>query len=508
MSADDRVPIPGTHRGVWPGSREVQSLSSETDVRLTAWLRPPRGAELDVAYAQTLGATLPQQRKYLEPTSLAERTAADPADVESLSRYCERFGLTIVESHWRSVVISGPIQRLIRAFGATVAMFVDTNQRRFRHRSGALHVPADLAAKLRGVFGLHQWPRSQKLGALERHATPLSASEVAARYRFPNGDGSGQTIGVLQFRGIFKPADFDLSMRTEGVATDRPIVKRVDDAAVAHEIETTKDLEAALDVQVIGALAPGARIVVYEAPDDERGFLDAIRAALFDEEYRPSILSISYGWPEHLWTPAALDILSELFTVAALFGVSIFCSSGDNGAELDDDGKPHVLAPASSPFAHACGATVIRTTRSGEEEVAWERSGGGFSARFDPPSWQSIARSEATRYGIDAGRGVPDVAAEEQPGYRVFMDGIELAMGGTSAVAPMWAALTARINQRLGLPIGFFAPLLYARASGGLFRDVTTGSNGRFQARAGWNPCTGLGVPVGVEIEKALREGA
>ncbi|MGZ3530908.1 MAG: S53 family peptidase [Vulcanimicrobiaceae bacterium] len=504
MVEEKRVPIPGTQRKVWPRSHRAEPLATDAHVHLTAWLRPRCGGDLDVEYARTLGATSPLHRTYADRKTLALQTDAESADVELLRGYCEGFGLTIVASHWRSVTISGSIERLVQAFGATVAIFEDESERRFRHRSGALHVPPDIAGVVRGVFGMHQWPRSRKLGSLQRHATPLCAHDVATRYQFPDADGCGQTIGVMQLRGVFNPGDFDQCMRAQGLAPAHPIVKRVDNAAVAHEIATTKDLEASLDVQIIGSLAPGARIVVYEAPDDERGFLDAIRNALFDEENAPSVLSISYGWPEPLWTPVALSILDELFTVAALIGVSVFCSSGDNGAELDYDAKPHVLAPASSPFAIACGATVI-ASNAGAEEQAWEKTGGGFSERFDVPQWQDVARSAASHYDMHPGRGVPDVAAQQQPGYYVVMDGMELAMGGTSAIAPMWSALTARINQRLGVPIGFFSPILYQRSVEQLFGDVTTGSNGRFQAGAGWNPCTGLGVPIGTAIEKALR---
>jgi kumamolisin len=507
MAEEKRVPIPGTERTVWPGSHRAESLVSDVDVHLTAWLRPRRGGGLDGEFARSLGGTPPLQRTYADRKTLARQTGADPADVEMLRRYCEGFGLTIVDSHWRSVAISGSIERLVQAFGATVAIFEDESQRRFRHRSGALHVPPDIAAVVRAIFGLHQWPRSRKLGSLQRHTTPLGAHDVATRYQFPDADGRGQTIGVVQLRGVFKPSDFNQCMRAQGLTPAQPILKRVDNAAVAHEIATTKDLEAALDVQIIGSLAPGARIVVYEAPDDERGFLDAIREALFDEDNAPSVLSISYGWPEHLWTPVALSLLDDLLTVAALAGVSVFCSSGDNGAELDYDGKPHVLAPASSPFAIACGATVI-TADAGAQEQAWEKTGGGFSERFEAPQWQEVARSTTSRYDVNAGRGVPDVAAQQAPGYYVVMEGIELAMGGTSAVAPMWSALTARINQRLGVPIGFFSPILYRQPDEQLFVDVTTGSNGRFQAGAGWNPCTGLGVPVGIAIEKALRQSS
>ncbi|MDP9018596.1 MAG: S53 family peptidase [Candidatus Eremiobacteraeota bacterium] len=506
ITTGQRVPIPRTHRATWPGSTPAATLTSDADVMLTAWLRPKKGGELDVARACKLGASPPLQRSYMKRAALRDESDADPAERERFGAYCANLGIRVVESHWRSVAISGPLERLIDAFGATVATFFDGNGKHFRHRSDSLHVPHDIAVMLCGVFGLHQWPRSSRLGALQRHATPLTAGDVVKRYAFPDADGAGQTIGVTQFRGEFKADDFDRCMQAQGVTAARPIVKRVDDAALTHEFETTKDLEAALDVQIIGSLAPAARIVIYEAPDDERGFLDAIRTALFDAEFAPSVLSISYGWPEHLWTPAALDVLDELFTVAALVGVSVFCSSGDNGAELDYDGKPHVLAPASSSFVHACGATELSSDAANQAETAWEKTGGGFSTHYDVPPWQGIATSSAAAYEVAAGRGVPDMAAQQLPGYCVYLDGVELAIGGTSAVAPMWSALAARINQRLGVPIGLFSPMLYASRAK-LLRDVTDGSNGPFQARPGWNPCTGLGVPIGTAIEAALRTG-
>jgi kumamolisin len=499
----ERIPIPGTKRGVWPGSRNAGPVAADSEILLTAWLRPRHGGDLDAERALALGAQPPSQRRYADRKTLERQTAADPADVELLSRYCSDFGIRVADSDWRSVTVSGPIERLIEAFGATVAIFEDESERRFRHRSGALHVPPEIVAIVRGVFGLHQWPRSHKLGALARHTTPLQAADVAARYSFPEGDGGGQTIGVVALNGVFNAADFEASMRAQQVAPAQPFVRRVDDAVLKHTILTNKDLEAALDVQIIGALAPAARVAVYEGPNDERGFLDAVRTALFDDELAPSVLSISYGWPESLWTPVALSILDELFCVAALVGMSVFCSSGDNGAELDGAGTPHVVAPASSPFAVACGATIIA---DGGAERAWERTGGGFSSRFGVPPWQNAAPSLAAHYGVHGGRGVPDVAAQQAPGYYVVMDGTELAMGGTSAVAPVWAALAARINQRLGTPIGFFAPLLYRQSAEVLFTGVTVGDNGRFQAGPGWNPCTGLGVPIGTAIEKALRD--
>jgi kumamolisin len=120
------------------------------------------------------------------------------------------------------------------------------------------------------------------------------------------------------------------------------------------------------------------------------------------------------------------------------------------------------------------------------------------------PPWQDGARACAAHYGTSAGRGVPDVAAQQSPGYYVVLDGVELAMGGTSAVAPVWSALTARINQRQGVASGFFLPMLYKQSGNQLFSDVTAGSNGPYQAAKGWDPCTGLGTPLGSAIAKAL----
>lgn len=488
------VTIAGTQRNPWPGASPAHPLESDTVLTLTAWLRPRPGSEVDAAAAFAEVVKHPRDRSYATAAQLRDRTNADPADFARFTEYCESKGVEVTERHWRSVSVRAPVGRLTEAFGATVSTYVDANGRPFRHRSGALTAPADVSAMLYGIFGLHQWPRSRRIGSLQRHVDPLTAQQIAARYAFPQGDGAGQTVGVLQFSGTFKEDDFDACMRSQNVATARPAIKRIDDAALQHEFDTTKDLEAALDSQIIAALAPSARIVIYQAPDDERGFLDAIRSAIFDSEFEPSILSISYGWPELLWTPAALEVMNALFTVAAFTGVSVFCASGDNGAELDYDGAPHVLAPASNAFVHACGATSIVVDAGGEREIAWERSGGGFSEHVETPPWQHSPK-----------RGIPDIVGQETPGYCVYLEGTELAMGGTSAVAPMLAALAARLNQSLNGRMGLITPLLHASQPALLLREITEGANDAYRASAGWNPCTGLGVPIGSAIAAALR---
>jgi kumamolisin len=167
--------------------------------------------------------------------------------------------------------------------------------------------------------------------------------------------------------------------------------------------------------------------------------------------------------------------------------------------------------PASSPFVLACGGTRLEAADDEiAREVVWNAAGGatggGISDVFAPPQWQSSAGvPPSANPGGRRGRGVPDVAGDADPatGYRVRVDGRDAVFGGTSAVAPLWAALVARINQRLGTPVGFVNPRLYAAPSGA-FNDITSGTNGAYDAAAGWDPCTGLGTPDGAALLDAL----
>ena len=467
MPQSNRILIEGTERSIWPGARPVAEQLDGV-IWCTAWLRPRRSAELDVGKAQMLGATLPAKRAYADRATLARETGADPADVDLLRRYCATHGIDVVGEHWRSVVMSAPIHTFLEAFGATAGIYELADKRRFRHRSGSLHAPAEIAAlfEVPSAFinGRVRTPSvrcTATPSTVARRSDDRCALPVSGRGRVGRRRSACFRCAARSMRTTLRSA-----CRRKAYRRRRPIVKRVDNAELTHIIETAKDIESAIDTQVIGSLAPGAQIVVYATPDDERGVLDGIRSALFDDEHRPSVLSISFGVSgAALWTPVALTILDELFTVAALLGVTIFCASGDHGAQVDDQGgrtcwRRHRVR--SRMHAAARGFHQAPTRRA---EIGWESSGGGFSARFAVPAWQSVAAQAASAYHVAPGRGVPDVAAQVWPGYAVFVDGSQLALGGTSAVAPAWAALTARLNQRLGTPIGFFAPVLYGASS-------------------------------------------
>jgi kumamolisin len=262
-----------------------------------------------------------------------------------------------------------------------------------------------------------------------------------------------------------------------------------------------------LDIEVVGAIANQAKIAVYFAPNTDAGFLDAITTAIHDTTLKPSVISISWGGPENSWTTQAMMAMDSAFQAAAAMGITVCCASGDNGSsDGATDGGDHVDFPASSSFALACGGTNLQASQGAiESETVWNggagggATGGGISSLFPLPAWQN-ALSATDGQGRNVPltmRGVPDVAGDADPatGYNVRVDGADTVIGGTSAVAPLWAALVARINGIQGKPAGFLNPQLYANP--GALRDVTQGNNGDFGASAGWDACTGLGSPRG-----------
>jgi kumamolisin len=269
-----------------------------------------------------------------------------------------------------------------------------------------------------------------------------------------------------------------------------------------------------LDIEVVGAAAPGAAIAVYFAPNTDQGFLDAVTTAIHDTTHRPSVVSISWGGPESTWTSQAMQQMEEAFTAGAALGVTVTVAAGDNGStDGVTDGLQHVDFPASAPHALACGGThlALSDTTVTAPETVWGgtagdgASGGGVSDVFALPAYQAAAHvPPSLNPGGRIGRGVPDVAGDADPetGYSIRVDGGQMVVGGTSAVAPLWAALIVRLNQVAGRDVGDIHPTLYA--SPGAFTDILTGSNGSYQAGPGWDPCTGLGTPLGDKIAAIL----
>ena len=253
---------------------------------------------------------------------------------------------------------------------------------------------------------------------------------------------------------------------------------------------------------------------MYFAPNTDQGFLDALTTAIHDTTNNPSVISISWGGPENEWTQQAMMAFDAACQDAATLGVTICTASGDNGAtDGATDGQLHVDFPASSPAILACGGTTLDATGNQiKDEEAWNElatgggaTGGGVSQVFALPSWQQNAGVPKAPNGM-LGRGVPDVAGDADPnsGYQIVVDSQADVVGGTSAVAPLWAGLIALLNQQATHAVGYLNPLLYAAPVEATFHDINVGNNGGYQARPGWDPCTGLGTPDGNGLMVAL----
>jgi kumamolisin len=313
-------------------------------------------------------------------------------------------------------------------------------------------------------------------------------------------------VAIIELGGGYRLADLETYFTRQGLRTPGVVAVSVDGGRNAPG--DPADAEVMLDIEVVGAVAQGAGIAVYFAPNTTRGFYDAIAAAIHDRTRRPSVISISWGQAEAGWTAQAMGAYDALFADAAAAGITVYAASGDSGAgDGVGDGEFHVDFPASSPNVVGCGGT--RLTATGE--TAWGAlaagrgaTGGGVSRQFGAPAYQRDAKVPANPAGRP-GRGVPDIAGNADPdtGYRIRVNGEDTVIGGTSAVSPLWAGLTALANEGGTRTAGAPHGRLYAAPHA--LRDITEGDNGGYRAGPGWDACTGLGVPDGAATVAALR---
>jgi kumamolisin len=388
----------------------------------------------------------------------------------------------------------------------------------YRGREGDVCIPQELQNIVVAVLGLDDRPvakphyrPAKRTQVVPTSYTPL---QIAQLYDFPTSlTGQGQTIAIIELGGGYKTADLDTYFAGLGLGNG-PAVTAVAVDGGLNKPGGDADGEVMLDIEVAGAVAPGANIAVYFAPNTDKGFVDAISQAVHDSVRKPSVISISWGASEDGWTAQARTAMNAAFQDAAALGVTVTVAAGDNGStDGDNDGQQHVDFPAASPYALACGGTTLQAKGNQvSSETVWNElankegaTGGGVSRYFAKPTYQAKANVPAQPDTHFVGRGVPDVAGDADPetGYKVRVDGQDTVIGGTSAVAPLWAGLIALMNQKIGKPVGYLNPAIYALTAGS-FRDITTGNNGHYKAAKGWDACTGLGSPIGAVLLNAL----
>jgi kumamolisin len=570
------VRLAGSERGSLPDVTDTAPLNLQERAEVTLVLR--RRAELPEEIV--VGPTV------LSSDELAGRYGADPADVDLVARELGGRGLQVTAVHavTRRVKVAGTLGDLSGAFGTTLRQVSSPDPRgrgrvTHRYREGPLFLPAALDGVVTAVLGLDTRPQAQPhfrtaSDAAAAQGTSYPPNQVADIYGFPAGTtGAGQTVAVIELGGGFTASDLDAYFASLGIAVPSITAASVDGASNNPGDTGGASVEVNLDIDVIGAAAPGAAQVVYFAPNNgDQGFVDAISDAAAATP-APIAISISWGQSEDSWTAQGLSAMNAAMSDAAALGITVCAAAGDNGSSDGvNDGQAHVDFPASSPYALGCGGTkLIADPATGQvsSEVVWNElasnegaGGGGVSDQFPLPSWQASAgvparasaqpaaagsaAAAAPGAGTDAagsdaagseyhrrhhaangggsggsggaggtgdpgGRGVPDVAGNADPvtGYQIYQGGKAQVVGGTSAVAPLWSALIARLAEATGQRFGLLQPLVYAGVSPGTdvagFQDITSGNNGAYAAGPGWDACSGLGSPDGTALLSRLQ---
>jgi len=565
------VPLKGSESGQARDARMVGSAELAVALSVTINVRRrPDGPPLpDFDY---WAATPLDERTYVSREEFAELYGASPEDLETVAAFARRHGLTVIEANAarRTVLVSGTVAQMNEAFGVTLAYF-ETPSETYRGISGSVHVPRALAPLVESVLGLdnrriavHNASVSgldafgQLGGAGQAGASPLTPVQVAGLYNFPTTTAKGRTIGIIELGGGYALSDVQAFFNGLGLTSPPLADVGVDGAGNAPAGSVTNvtvedpDIEVVLDIDVAGAIGQGAAIAVYFAPNSAQGFVDAIKTAVHDTTNHPSILSISWSGPEDNWSSSERTSMRKALQDAAAFGVTVFLDAGDWGSDcLVGDGRAHVMYPSSEEGVVGCGGTSIANVSGASfAEGTWNdgagATGGGVSDKVGLPSWQDrIGVPKSANDHRTVGRGVPDVAGNASPfsGYTLTLYGTLTTnltitsgrfagnslgtIGGTSAVAPLYAGLLAVIEAQIGAPLGFINPLLYSLAAGlafrgiprhrrGPFTDVNDRVNNQWSGEAkpapfytcgpGWDACTGWGSINGAQLLHAIEE--
>jgi kumamolisin len=509
--------------------------------------------------AQQLTVTVLLRRKpgntALKPEEAAARPSSRPTreefaasrgaaqtEVDAVVAFAHQAGLEVVDTDLarRSVVLSGTVAAVDKAFAIELNDY-EYEKGTYRSHDGAVNVPSSIAEYVQAVVGLTDreveathFPAAalaaQRLPAgVPPNAVSLTPAQVATLYNFPAGDGTGETIGIYEMKTGTTPAGYALSdiQGTFKGFGNLPMPTIIDVPVDGTTNSGKSDGETGLDITVAGALAPKATIAVYFAGATTENMIHALQQMILPKagQPAPSIISISYGWgPDDTATPSfsasVYAQFTSLFEDAATNKISVFVSSGDSGASVESKTQAQVSYPSSDVWVTACGGTSIGNINTNNpDEWVWNDSGatgGGVSARFPVPAYQSAVKTLPVRNVTKtAGRGVPDISGNASPysGYEQVLNGKKpVPIGGTSAVAPLYAGLMARINSNLGSPAGFLNTTLYSLPAS-TFHDILgapgpanntyNGVTG-YPAGPGWDACTGLGRLDGQAFQAAL----
>ena len=479
------------------------------------------------------------QHRFLQHLNLTDET------INTVKKFANTHNLKVGKINRAIGVmdVSGSAKALERAFSVELNNY---KHNEFEHElmqvwghTGSHLVPDNLHAVLRGVIGLSGIPMLRNTidlhGPTASAATGVPSNWFADYYNFPaNTTGRGQEIAIISCGGGFRKKDMIHYFKKVGIKPEKNIKWVAVQDSQINKPGVEKDAEIITDIQIASCAAPRVQVTIYATENSLWGFADAVQL-ICEKKNSPDIITYCWGASESNYTFSEIMACEQILKYAALVKrISIFCASGDKGSTNSRDSsvkKLDVQYPASSCWVTGCGGTMFVKNKNGriKEEKVWKSpylylitninaSGGGFSNIINRPNYQVKELTNPT-YNKKAKpkRGVPDVAGYADVeagamGYWIYFDNKDWISGGTSAVAPLWAALVARLNEGLGDRIGFLNPLIYKMVRTNVFTPIKKGNNTthydseNWSAGGIWNPCTGLGVPDGERMLRWLKK--
>jgi subtilase family serine protease len=512
-------------------ARHLGRLSARTMLDLAVALKPRDANALADLVKRQQDPTDPEYHRFLTSDEFRERFSPTQQDVDQVVAYLRAQGFTEVRVHENRLVVNARASAAAAedAFHIELHEFRTVDGRRVRAPSDDPQVDEAVAARVHAIAGLstfRHWRthKLQKLALDTADAAPrsinsyMTPSKIKSVYGLSTAAtaGAGETLALFELDG-YNGADIATYASQFSITApplENVLVDGASGAAGANQDEVCLDIELAM------AVSPGlAKIQVYEGPNTDAGVLDTYSRIASDNTAKA--VSTSWGATEGNSTNAYLQAENTIFQQMAAQGQSVFAAAGDAGA-FDDSAHPNTLAvddPASQPYVTAVGGTTLSQAAGNYvSESSWGANGsgggGGISAVWSQPSWQADLARMANK-GSHTRRMVPDVAFDADPstGYSIRTEGGWFAIGGTSAAAPIWAAIAAQVNQaRVAnslARLGFANPALYQLAQsslyGATFHDIADGStNLYFPATTAYDLSTGLGTPKGAALVAAL----
>jgi kumamolisin len=503
-SSTAKVALPNSVNPAVNTSTRVRDLAPDTAMSfaVTLKLRHPRRLDRFLRAVTTPGSG--KYHQFLTPGEFRAEFGPPRDAVRRTTRFLSSRGLRVtrVSGNGQVIDVSGTAGTVERALDTELARFTGRHGRSFFAATAAPRLPAGVASVVRGVVGLddHAVPRHFSHAEAAAAHDGMSPQQLRQAYDLgPLGGGAGTTIAYWEFDG-YDTTNLTAYDKAYGLPQVAPTTVGVDGAHYDGK-PGAGQLEVELDLEIGHGIAPKAKQLVYEAPNNDKGQIDM--AAKIASDAKADVVSISWGYCEPDSTRSSMTSTSAAIKQGVAEGITYVAASGDQGStdcalSATGSSTDAVDYPASDPNVTGVGGTTLTTGDDGgyQSETAWSGSGGGVSTVFDKPSWQRGGGNKRT---------VPDVAADADidTGYAVYSGGAWTKVGGTSATAPLWAgflALDVARHGRLGNP----NPELYGLGRGPALHDVTSGSNGAFQAGPGYDQVTGWGSPDGAKLSRVL----